>query len=504
MAKVAAQADEFGDFQTPDALAVQVCKLLSGRGIAPASVLEPTCGVGNFLVAAIDQFPKMLTGVGIDINESYVSTARARVSSQPNADKVKVICNSFFSVDWANLLRDLPDPVLIVGNPPWVTNSTLGVLGSSNLPKKTNLQNFVGLDAITGKSNFDISEWMLLKLLEMLEGRRATVAMLCKTAVARKVLLHAWKHDISLTDAEIHPIDAAASFGAAVDACLLLCSLSPSSQNHDCRVYGFLGGKEPVATIGYHDRQLVADVVAYERWKHLAGEEVYKWRSGVKHDCSKVMELRREGNSYRNGLDEVVELEDSYLYPMLKSSEITNGRSKEPTRWMLVTQQAVGDETSVIRAIAPNTWDYLQQHGELLDRRASSIYRKRPRFSVFGVGEYTFSEWKVAISGFYKKLQFAVVGPYMGKPVVLDDTSYFLSCGSEEEARYIAGLLNSPTAREFFSAYVFWDAKRPITIDMLKRLDLSALSSELGVEKEWRRFQTKPVQKDGFLQSELF
>ena len=45
---------------------------------------------------------------------------------------------------------------------------------------------------MTGKSNFDISEWMLIRLLEALQGRRATIAMLCKTATARKVLRHAW------------------------------------------------------------------------------------------------------------------------------------------------------------------------------------------------------------------------------------------------------------------------------------------------------------------------
>ena len=265
-----------------------------------------------------------------------------------------------------------------------------------------------------------------------------------------------------------------------------------ASHNRDCRVFNHLGDAVPVATIGFHDGQLVADVAAYERWKHLGGEEVYKWRSGVKHDCSKVMELRKEGNRYRNGLDEVIELEDDYVYPMLKSSEITNGQSKEPSRWMLVTQKAVGDETSVIRRLShPNTWEYLQKQGDLLDRRASSIYRNRPRFSVFGVGDYTFAPWKVAISGFYKKLQFATVGPYAGKPVVLDDTSYFVACQSEQEARFIAGLLNSQPAREFFSAFVFWDAKRPITIDMLRRLDLVALACELGSEETLASFQAK-------------
>ncbi len=503
-AKIATLPDEFGDFQTPASLAARACQILSGRGIRPASLLEPTCGVGNFLFAAIEQFPGLTTGLGVDINNDYVCRVKERLVSSSYGDKIKVVRESFFEIDWNNVLRDLPEPILVVGNPPWVTNAALGAIGSANLPKKSNFQNYSGMEALTGKSNFDISEWMLIKLLEMLEGRRATVAMLCKTAVARKVLAHAWKNDSSLADAEIHPIDAAASFGAAVDACLLVCSLSPGSHNRDCRVFNHLGDTVPVATIGFHDGQLVADVAAYERWKHLGGEEVYKWRSGVKHDCSKVMELRKEGNRYRNGLDEVIELEDDYVYPMLKSSEITNGQSKEPSRWMLVTQKAVGDDTSVIRIAAPKTWEYLQKQGHLLDRRASSIYRNRPRFSVFGVGDYTFAPWKVAISGFYKKLQFATVGHHAGKPVVLDDTSYFVACQSEQEARFIAGLLNSQLAREFFSAFVFWDAKRPITIDMLGRLDLVALACDLGSEEALASFQTKKRKEQTYRQAELF
>lgn len=204
-----------------------------------------------------------------------------------------MIHESFFEVDWSATLGELADPILVVGNPPWVTNSALGALGGVNLPAKSNFQNRTGLDAITGKSNFDLSEWILIKLLDVLAGRRAALGMLCKTAVARKVLLHAWKNGIKLADAEIHPIDAMAFFGAAVDACLLLCSLSPASHARDCRVYRQLGDDRLIASIGYHDDQLIADVAAYERWKHLAGAEVYKWRSGVKHDCAKVMELHR-------------------------------------------------------------------------------------------------------------------------------------------------------------------------------------------------------------------
>ena len=147
---------------------------------------------------------------------------------------------------------------------------------------------------------------------------------------------------------------------------------------------------------------------------------------------------------------------------------------------MLVTQMRVGEPTESIERTSPRTWDYLQHHGERLDRRASSIYRKRPRFSIFGVGDYSFADWKIAISGFYKSLEFRVIGPRCGKPTMLDDTSYFVACRSQQEAEYLVSLLNSEPAREFFESLVFWDAKRPITIEVLQQLDIDRWLSAPG------------------------
>jgi len=483
-------ADEFGDFQTPPRLAADICHFLSKRGIVPASVVERTCGLGNFVLAALDCFPSAEC-LGVELNAEYVTQLSAAIRSGARPDKVRLVRQSFFDFDWQGTFRSLPKPVLVLGNPPWVTNAQLGALGSTNLPRKTNFQAHVGLDALTGKSNFDISEWMLIKLLEALAGRRSWLAMLCKTAVARKVLLHAWKTVIGIDWAEVRAIDAGAFFGAAVDACLLVCSLSTQGSSTDCGVYPDLQAKEPASVIGWCDNQLVADVRAYKKWQHLVGECPYQWRSGVKHDCSKVMELRREALGFRNGLGELVKLEEDYVYPMLKSSELANGHTKDPVRWMLVPQRAVGDDTGEIAELAPKTWRYLVEHAAALDRRASSIYRKRPRFSVFGVGDYTFAPWKVAISGFYKRLRFAVVGSSAGKPTVLDDTGYFVPCQSEPEARCVASLLNSDACREFFSAFIFWDAKRPITVDLLRRLDMMALAVDLGTADVFGRFLGK-------------
>ena len=185
---------EFGDFQTPIELARDVCSILLRKGVRPVSILEPTCGKGSFITAAIELFPSVHDIVGIDVNNDYIRAARSSIEKSDHVvGSIQLVNKNFFDVDWQHTLESLSDPLLVIGNPPWITNAELGRIGSSNLPDKSNLQNHRGIDAITGMSNFDISEWMLGRLIEWIVDREATLAMLCKTTVARKVLHKAFE-----------------------------------------------------------------------------------------------------------------------------------------------------------------------------------------------------------------------------------------------------------------------------------------------------------------------
>jgi hypothetical protein len=483
MEKKAKDQRQFGDFQTPLSLAEAVVGVLRRLDIAPRSIIEPSCGEGAFLLAAIEAFPNAERLIGVDLNAGHLSVLSRQTK------RVEAIHADFFQHDWDALLADLPQPILILGNPPWVTSSELSSLESANVPTKSNFQLHRGYDAITGKSNFDISEWMLLRYLQWLTERSGSIAVLCKTAVARKTLLHAWKHRLPVAGSALFGIDAQKHFAASVDACLLVMEMAEGSHCVDCAVYDALDAATPARIIGYRDDNGLSNVAHYEKWCELnAADQAYRWRSGIKHDCSKVMELEREGGGYRNAIGELVDLEADYVYPMLKSSDIGNGHIRYGRKYMLVTQKHVGEDTDAIRIAAPRTWRYLESHRELFDRRGSSIYRNRPSYSIFGVGDYSFSSWKVAISGFYKRLSFQVVEPLEDKAVVLDDTAYFLPCCSEAEARFIAGLLNSEPARQFLESMIFWSDKRPITAEILRRLDLGALSRRLGCEARYRAF----------------
>jgi hypothetical protein len=476
---------EFGDFQTPRSLARDVCSVIARTGFSPASVIEPTCGRGAFLLAALEAFPKASHFLGVDQEGAHVQEAMRATNSIRNDKQVQILQGDFFDMDWSDIVSGLPKPILIVGNPPWVTNATLGSLGSANLPAKTNEDNLRGIEALTGRSNFDISEWMLRKNFHWLADARGMLAVLCKTAVARKVLSYAWLKALPVESAELRRIDAQLHFGASVDVCLLLVSFQPGATSIECSDYSSLRGAEVDAVFGLRDGDLVADVRLYDRWHELLGRGLSGWRSGIKHDCSNVFELVQKDAEYENGTGARVDVEAEVLFPLLKSSDLA--RKRHPRKWLLVPQKTMSASPEDLQRSAPKAWRYLVGNDALLARRGSSIYRNRPRFSIFGIGEYSFSPWKVAISGLYKKLEFVEVLPFQCRPVVLDDTCYFFPCQSEQESRVLYELVQSGPAREFWSAFVFWDAKRPITAQILNLLDFAALARAAGMESKIER-----------------
>jgi len=467
------RARVYGDFQTPLELARAACALLGDDGFAPAAILEPSCGSGNFLRAACERFPGAERALGLEIDPAHAAAARAQLGP-----RAQVAVGDFFTTEWQSVLASLPDPLLVTGNPPWVTNAELGRLAGANLPRKHNAAGARGIDALTGQSNFDISEWMLQRALEWLAGRDAVLAVLCKTAVARRVLAESWRAGRRFARAELFGIDAARHFSASVSACLLVLREAPGARAQTCTLHAGLAREPRPRRLGWRDGALVADVRAYARARPALGAAGATWRSGIKHDCARVMELERAGTGWRNGLGEEWLLEPDCIFPMLKCTDLARGPARSTrARFMLVPQRAPGDATEALRASAPRTWDYLCAHAERLDARRSSIYRGRPRFALFGVGPYAFAPYKVAVSGFHLPPSFRVVGPRDGRPVVLDDTCYFLPFEREDEAQRTAALLESSTARDFFTALAFPDAKRPLTAGLLRRLDLQALAS---------------------------
>ncbi len=458
---ISLSSNELGDFQTPLELARRVVEIVGTREFK--RVLEPTCGAGSFLRASSELHPRELIGIEL-----------LAVRAEKARNVAPVVEADIFDID---LERDLPwtDPtgsLLVVGNPPWVTNSQLGLLGSINHPVKRNVRQLRGFDAMTGSSNFDIAEAIWLKLIIDLQHQEPTIALLCKTSVARNVLTYSAQNRLPIGDAAIYRIDAKKWFGVTVDACLFVVTIRQGANNYTCRWFPSLSATSEERIIGLVNGRFVSDAVAYRETSNIDGVSPVEWRQGIKHDASGVMELTFDGQTLRSKSGETLALESDCVYPMLKGTDVFRGRTLANGKRMVVPQRSLQDDPSKLCDLAPHIWDYLMQHSPTMDARKSSIYKNRPRFWIFGVGEYSFAPFKVAVSGLHKQARFRAIGPIENMPVVLDDTCYFVPAGSALRAAALSALLNSSTCQRVIESFAFWDAKRPITKKILQRLDL--------------------------------
>lgn len=452
----------------------EVLECLGPVGGRWARVLEPTCGRGNFVEGLLRSHAPPAEIQAMELQEAHFKTAR-KLQGSSSASRVIVRRANIFDLDFRRDIHwDGSGSLLAVGNPPWITNSELGTLGSGNLPGKTNLKRLGGMEAMTGSSNFDIAEYIWLKLIRELSSEQATIALLCKTSVARNVLRFAFDADLPITHASIRKIDAKKWFGASVEACLFHVEAGPGERRYEADVFPSLSADVPESKMGFANGRLVRDIDGYKRFAFADGACQMVWRQGLKHDAAPVMELSRdESGRLRNKLGEAVDIEPEYVYPLLKSSDLFHHR--HPGKYVIVTQKKLGESTNQLKWTAPRLWSYLDAHADVFERRKSSIYRNKPSFAMFGIGDYSFSSYKVAVSGLHKAPRFRAVGPSDGQAIMLDDTTYFLACRSPEQASLLAALLNDYSSLELIGAMVFLDAKRPVTKKLLQRIDLKAL-----------------------------
>jgi hypothetical protein len=185
------------------------------------------------------------------------------------------------------------------------------------------------------------------------------------------------------------------------------------------------------------------------------------------------MELKRKDGKLFNGFGLEVDVEQERLFPMFKGSDVAGGKPWSG-KFLIVPQDKVGQDTEFLSRTSPKLYEYLVSNSEHLDSRKSSIYRKKPRFSVFGVGDYTFKPWKIAIGSLYKKLHFQLFSELEEKPVVFDDTVYFIGFDTESEAREVLSLLEGNKYQSVLGSLVFWDEKRPIKTSVLNQVNWNA------------------------------
>lgn len=481
---------EYGDYQTNTELSDKATTLLVSKNISPEIIIEPTCGKGNFIIASLKSFSNIQKIFGIEIHKPYVWQTKFNIihfflsdDSQQNQlnskPEIEIIHCSVFDYDFKEISYQYSSQkILIIGNPPWVMNSTLGSLNSKNLPKKTNFKNHNGLDAMTGKGNFDIAEFITLSLLRTFQKSEGHLFFLVKNSVIKNIVFEQSRNNFEINSLEKYGIDSKKEFNVSVESSIFYCKLH-SKPAFECNEFNFynIHNQELNSKFGWIENKFVSNLENYLYTKEIDGECPFVWRQGMKHDCTLVMELEKENGHYINGLKEEIKLEDDLVYGLLKSSDLKNTVINKTRKFTIVTQKKVGQDTQYIKSDFPKTYKYLIDHQGNFEARKSSIYVNKPSFSIFGIGDYSFKPFKVAISGLYKTFHFTLILPQSNKPVMLDDTCYLLGFDKVEFAVYTLILLNSETTKDFLQSITFSDAKRTFTKDVLMRIDVLKLAN---------------------------
>lgn len=468
---------ELGDYQTPPYFTKTVCEyLINDMKISPNFIIEPTFGKGNFLFTCLKYFPNSEFH-GIELNKNRFNEAKKKL----NCDNVFLYNEDIFNFDFSIISDKLnhDDHLLLIGNPPWVTNSELSSMNSNNLPIKSNFKGNKGLDSITGNANFDIAEYIILKLIDSFKNTNTTIAFLVKTIVARNVFKELKRNEIQFNIARILKFNAKKVFNVSADACLFILNLSEKniSKNY-CEVFDLDDSSIVKSKFGFRNNKFYSNL--NEESHIIDGKSCFEWRQGVKHDCSKIMELEKHDDGYLNKKKEIVDIEDTLIYPLIKSSSIKSNILKNSKKYVIITQKRVRQDTDYIKDLAPKTWNYLKNNQEYFDNRKSVIYKNSPDFSIFGIGDYSFSNYKVGISGFYKDPVFALLSSE--KPLMMDDTCYFLSFEKYEDAYIAMLILNSELVQNFIKSIAFLDSKRPFTKKILQRINFDECVNILNFE----------------------
>jgi hypothetical protein len=358
-----------------------------------------------------------------------------------------------------------------------VTNTDLSKFESDNTPLKNNFKNYSQFEAKTGMSNFDISENIILHIIDNFKQLNATIIFLCKYNVACNIFEYLVKTGTFPARINIVKFNAMQIFGIDSSGCILIVQFNKNNRKLKFCTVNYLNDPNDSYRIGIKNGKLYSNM---DGDIDLDGKCCFEWRQGIKHDCVNVMELEKLGSKYKNKKGDIVELEEDLLYPLLKSSNIKIPVVNESKLEILITQPKPKEDTTYIKDEYPLTWNYLEKNREYFDKRKSSIYRKAPDYSIFAIGDYAFKKYKVAISGFYKRGLFSLV--YSDKYMMLDDTCYYISFDDYDDAYVTMLILNSDIVQRFLKSIVFLDSKRPYTKKALKRIDIKKALELLSID----------------------
>lgn len=484
---------ELGEYYTPRGLAELAVDSLNISNIEEASFLDPGCGSGVFNSVCINKKIADMEGknpeyilsnitssvFGIDLNPVAVKSSKLNylLSLLPILEVVDntTIEVPVFLTDVLKLTRD--EKIMyngeefdinvshLVGNPPWITwnriDDNVKDIWKQKYVKKLDLLPHENTVSRLGHANDDISiPFVWVCIHHYLENNGGATFVLKRDIMkgpAGKLLrtLKVANRDLDMT--HIHDLNKLRPFGKQVGAHVAIYTWTADSQPTFPIEASSLTSKDTKPD--FSSISTIQDSVNIEKTNILpldSDDSTSSWiredaeraalgecdqdiRHGVKDDAQDVFSIKR---------DQLSDIEPDFVYPYLKSKHIVKYGLFGHELRLVPISKTNEDNEELIRSECPLTYEYLSQNREALENRSSSWLDNGTFYNIFGIGEYTWSEYKVVWCRLGFKPHFAVVSTVydddLGEKMVIPGDHYmFISTDNKEEAHFLCALLNS-------------------------------------------------------------
>jgi hypothetical protein len=513
---------QLGEYYTPRGIAELSVSELDIDDYESDTFLDPGCGSGIFLATVIDAKHDALEGYldaealvdvitntvyGIDLNPVAVKSAKLSylLSLLPVLDdsSVERLELPVFLTDSLKLTRDdeiqYGDESLdlnvdhLVGNPPWITwgnlSESLRDAWREKYVKQLDLLPHHGVETRLGHANDDISVPFIWVCIHQYLNENGDASFVLKRDImkgpAGRLLRTQKVNSRPMIVRHIHNFNRLRPFGDDVGVHSAVYTLTADSEaNFPIEMDSWKKGEEKprftstdwisetlehevIGMVPVEEDDPSSSWVRADAENRALGECEHEIRHGVKDDAKDVYSIDRS---------QLEELEHEHIYPYIKSKHVVKYGLFGHDLHLVPIKKANEDNETELKNNYPNTYHYLKSNRQTLEDRKSTWLDKGTFYNVFGLGDYTWSEYKVVWCRLGFKPHFAVVSTVgdedLGeKMVVPGDHFMFISTDNKYEAHFLCGLLNSSIYQKSIKG-IASEGKSSLSKTIISKLEL--------------------------------
>ena len=251
----------------------------------------------------------------------------------------------------------------------------------------------------------------------------------------------------------------------------------------------------------YNSPWMIATVAQKEIFNKMINKgfkPAYRARKGVDTSANAIFWVKEKkkvksnlilvDNSPENSRKEISRimnfpLEMDYVYPLLRGKDVKKwGYSLEYSILLPYTNDGKVVDKDKLITTCPNMFDYffVESHGFCPVLKERATYKKfilrqnehAPEYSLYNIGEYTFSSYKVIWKALAKGVEAVTISNKNNRMLIPDHNLLMVPLEDEMEAYYLTGILNSDIVSEFVNSYVAWF----ISSHILERINIPKYS----------------------------